>query len=75
MTGVQTCALPIYSAVARMHAGRDDFARQLDAYGIYHETHTFADAPHPFPLLTPWFQPVLDYTVGFLRQVLLPTLK
>jgi len=58
------------SSVARMHAGRDDFMRQLDAFGIYHEVHTFADAPHVFPLLTPWFQPTLDYTAAFLARVL-----
>jgi len=59
----------INSSVARMHAGRDDFARQLDAFGIYHEAHTFADAPHPFPLFNPWFQPTLDYTAAFLAKV------
>jgi pectinesterase len=58
------------SSVARMHAGRDDFMRQLDAFGVYHEVHTFADAPHVFPLLTPWFQPTLDYTAAFLDKVL-----
>jgi pectinesterase len=58
----------INSSVARMHAGRDDFMRQLTAYGIYHEVHTFADAPHVFPLLTPWFQPTLDYTAAFLAK-------
>jgi acetyl esterase/lipase len=58
------------SSVARMHAGRDDFRRQLAAYGIYSEVHTFADAPHVFPLLTPWFQPTLDYTAVFLDRVL-----
>ncbi|HET9502287.1 MAG TPA: alpha/beta hydrolase [Hymenobacter sp.] len=57
------------SSVARMHAGRDDFMRQLTAFGIYHEVHTFADAPHVFPLLTPWFQPTLDYTAAFLARV------
>ena len=57
------------SAVARMHAGRDDFTKQLAAYGIYHEVHTFADAPHPFPLFNPWFQPTLDYTAAFLAKV------
>ncbi len=56
------------SSVARMHAGRDDFMRQLTAFGIYHEVHTFADAPHVFPLLTPWFQPTLDYTAAFLEK-------
>lgn len=60
----------INSGVARMHAGRDDFTRQLDALGIYHEGHTFADAPHVFPLLTPWFPAVVDYTANFLHRVL-----
>jgi pectinesterase len=59
----------INSSVDRMHAGRDDFMRQLDAFGIYHEVHTFADAPHVFPLLTPWFQPTLEYTAAFLEKV------
>ena len=57
------------SSVARMHAGRDDMARQLDTFHIYHEAHTFADAPHPFPLFNPWFQPTLDYTTAFLDRV------
>ena len=59
----------INSSVDRMHAGRDDFMHQLDAFGIYHEVHTFADAPHVFPLLTPWFQPTLDYTAAFLAKI------
>ena len=60
----------INSSVDRMHAGRDDMARQLDAFHIYHEAHTFADAPHPFPLFNPWFVPTLDYTAAFLDKVL-----
>ncbi|MGI4864970.1 MAG: alpha/beta fold hydrolase [Janthinobacterium lividum] len=59
----------INSAVARMHAGRDDFAQQLDAYHIYHEAHTFPDSPHPFPLFNPWFQPTFDYTAAFLDKI------
>jgi pectinesterase len=59
----------INSSVARMHAGRDDFTRKLDAFGIYHQTHSFPDAPHSFPLFAPWFQPTLDYTAQFLDAV------
>jgi pectinesterase len=59
----------INSAVARMHAGRDDFSHQLDAYGTYHEAHTLPDTPHTFPLFDPWFQPTLDYTAAFLDKV------
>lgn len=57
------------SAVARMHAGRDDLRQQLTAMGIYNETHTFADTPHSFVLFNPWFEPMLNYTVAFLNQV------
>jgi pectinesterase len=60
------------SSVARMHAGRDDMARQLATYGTYTEIHTFADAPHAFPLLTPWFEPTLAYTAAFLGKVFAP---
>ncbi|RZK62043.1 MAG: alpha/beta hydrolase [Hymenobacter sp.] len=60
----------INSAVARMHAGRDDFARQLAAFGTYYEVHNLSDTPHTFPLFNPWFQPTLDYTATFLDKVL-----
>jgi acetyl esterase/lipase len=59
----------INSSVVRMHAGREDMIRQLDSYHIYHETHTFQDAPHTFPLFNPWFEPTLNYTADFLRVV------
>ena len=59
----------INSSVARMHAGRDDMTRKLDAFSIYHEEHTFPDAPHPFPLFNPWFEPTLNYTAAFLDRV------
>ncbi len=59
----------INSAVDRMHAGREDLIKQLDAYHIYHETHTFPDSPHTFPLFNPWFEPTLEYTANFLNRV------
>ncbi|MBO0360784.1 alpha/beta hydrolase [Hymenobacter sp. BT186] len=59
----------INSAVDRMHAGREDMIKQLDAFHIYHETHTFPDSPHTFPLFNPWFEPTLNYTVKFLNKV------
>ncbi|MBC6605766.1 alpha/beta hydrolase [Hymenobacter sp. BT188] len=60
------------SSVDRMHAGRDDMTKKLDAFGIYHETHTFAEAPHTFPLFHPWFEPTLTYTAAFLTKVFPP---
>ncbi|SNC63661.1 Acetyl esterase/lipase [Hymenobacter gelipurpurascens] len=62
----------INSSVARMHAGRDDMARELSKLGVYYEVQQFSDAPHPFPLFNPWFEPTLDYTVKFLRKVFGP---
>ncbi|GAB2942469.1 hypothetical protein GCM10027048_03830 [Hymenobacter coalescens] len=59
----------INSSVDRMHAGRDDMRRQLDAFDIYSEVHSFPEAPHPFPLFNPWFEPTLQYTVDFLNRV------
>jgi pectinesterase len=60
------------SSVERMHAGRDDMTKKLDEFGIYHETHTFAQAPHTFPLFHPWFEPTLAYTAAFLAKVFPP---
>lgn len=59
----------INSGVARMHAGRDDMRRKLDSLGIYSEVREFPEAPHPFPLFNPWFEPTLQYTVDFLNKV------
>ena len=59
----------INSAIERMHAGREDMIKQLDAYHIYHETLTFPDSPHTFPLFNPWFEPTLNYTASFLDKV------
>lgn len=59
----------INSSVARMHAGRDDMRRKLDALHIYSEVHTFPEAPHTFVLFHPWFEPILAHTTSFLNQV------
>ena len=59
----------INSSVDRMHAGRNDFIKVLDRYGIYSEVKTFADAPHSFPLFQPWFDPMVKYIDEFLKKV------
>lgn len=59
----------INSSVDRMHAGRDDAIKKLNDWGIYSEVHTFPDAPHPFWLFNPWFEPTVNYTVSFLDKV------
>ena len=59
----------VNSSVDRMHAGRDDMRRKLDALHIYSEVHSFPDAPHTFVLFHPWFEPVLNHSVRFLNKV------
>ncbi|WP_229369905.1 alpha/beta hydrolase [Fibrivirga algicola] len=59
----------INSSVDRMHAGRDDMRRLLEARGIYSEVHTFPEAPHVFCLFHPWFEPTMAYTITFLNNV------
>ena len=59
----------VNSSVDRMHAGRDDFIRVLDRFGIYHKTEVFADAPHSFCLFEPWFTPTSVAITGFLDRV------
>jgi len=59
----------INSSVDRMHAGRNDAIKKLDSWGIYSEVHTFPDAPHPFWLFNPWFQPTVNYTINFLDRI------
>jgi acetyl esterase/lipase len=60
----------VNSSVDRMHAGREDMIKKLDAFHIYHEQHSFPNAPHTFPLFNPWFEPTLNYTTAFLNKVL-----
>lgn len=59
----------VNSSVDRMHAGREDYIRVLDQFGIYHETKTFADAPHSFCLFEPWFTPMSATIIDFLATV------
>lgn len=58
------------SSVERMHAGRADYQKKLDQFGIYSEVHTFENSPHSFCLLSPWFEPTVAYIDGFLKKVL-----
>lgn len=60
----------INSSVDRMHAGREDFIKKLNAFGTYNEVKTFPDAPHTFMFFDPWFGPTLATISGFLKKVL-----
>ncbi len=57
----------INSNVTRMHAGRDDYIKIMNAFSIYTEVKTF-DAPHSFCLFEPWFTPVLQTIDQFLKK-------
>lgn len=57
------------SSVDRMHAGRDDYRKKLDTFGIYSEVHTFENSPHSFCLLSPWFEPTIEFIDKFLMKV------
>lgn len=54
------------SSVDRMHAGRDDMIKKMNALGIYSEVHSFVGAPHTFMFFDPWFKPTLKYIDDFL---------
>lgn len=62
----------IGSAYPRFLAGREEFAAVLEDAGIKTETRIFEDAPHSFWLLNPWFEPTVEYVVGFLNVILHP---
>lgn len=60
----------INSTQPRFHAGRDDLIKKYNEWNIYNETHTLPNSPHSFWLVHPWFQPTLDYTIEFLKEML-----
>lgn len=57
------------SAVAPMHAGREDYIKALNEHHIYSEVHEFEGAPHSFCLFDPWFEPTVKYMDDFLMKV------
>ena len=62
----------INSSVSRMHAGRDDMIKKMNAFGIYSQVQSFPEAPHCFMFYTPWFAPTLGYVSDFLDHVFNP---
>lgn len=59
----------IGSSFSRFLAGRDDMIEVLETNNIYWESYIIADSPHSFWLFHPWFEPTVDYTIGFLNKV------
>jgi pectinesterase len=58
----------INSSVARMHAGREDFIRVLNQYGIPSSVKTFEGSPHSFILFNPWFDSTVTIINDFLKR-------
>ena len=58
----------INSSVARMHAGREDFTRVLNQYGIASSVKTFEGSPHSFILFNPWFDSTVTIINDFLKR-------
>lgn len=56
----------INSSIDRMHAGRDDFQKIMNRYGIYNEVVAFPDSPHAFCLFEPWFEKTVNTIDRFL---------
>jgi pectinesterase len=72
LTHVSKNSVPILfinSSTPRFHAGRDDMIVKLNSFGIYSEVHTFPNTPHPFWFFNPWFEPTMQYTIGFLDRI------
>ncbi|SNR31269.1 Acetyl esterase/lipase [Maribacter sedimenticola] len=59
----------INSAVARMHAGREDYINILRNNSIYSEVISFETAPHSFVLYSPWFEPTVKGIDNFLKTI------
>lgn len=57
------------SSVERMHAGRDEFIKVLNAGNIYSEVKTFEGSPHTFCFFRPWFDPMVLCIDGFLKKI------
>lgn len=58
----------INSSVARMHAGREDFIRVLNQYGIPSSVKTFEGSSHSFILFNPWFDSSVTVINDFLKR-------
>lgn len=59
----------INSAIPRFHAGRDSLRVILDKYRIPSEVYTFANSPHAFWLMHPWFDSTVTITTQFLDRI------
>ena len=64
----------VNSSLPWMHAGREDYLKVLQQHQIYSEVKTFDDAPHHFPMLEPWFTPMVGTIDAFLKKAFTATI-
>lgn len=60
----------IGSQYPRFLAGSEEMMAKMDSLGIYSEIHRVENSPHPFWLFEPWFTPVSEWIVSFLKAQL-----
>jgi pectinesterase len=70
VTATASPILFINSSRERFRAGRDEMIARMKRWGIFTEIRMHADAPHPFWLFHPWFEPTGEWIVRFLDRVL-----
>lgn len=58
------------SKYPRFLAGHREYMQVLKNAGTYTEVQILEDAPHSFWLLTPWFEPTVDFVIDFLNKTL-----
>ena len=56
------------SKYSRFLAGYQEYMQVLKVNRINTEIYFLEDAPHSFWLLTPWFEPTVNYTIKFLNE-------
>lgn len=57
----------ITSQFKRFTAGKDDFIKKLNEYGIYSQVEKIENSPHAFWLFEPWLDPTVQYIDDFLN--------
>lgn len=58
----------IGSSYPRFLAGREEYQATLKEFGIPSEFKAFSDAPHSFWLMNPWFEPTMNWVIGFMNE-------
>ncbi|MEY2792659.1 MAG: hypothetical protein RJA76_651 [Bacteroidota bacterium] len=58
----------INSGVDRMHAGRDDFRKKMQAFNLLTRVYTFEKSPHSFLLYSQWLENVSKLMAEFMSQ-------